>query len=162
MPEVRKDVADCNIEIHQNAAERDITKLSLYNVDENMGQVINDFWDEEKHFRKKTGMYYEHYQWNSPNVDKGNLAVFHDHYLIPHTVVFGKTTVRETLKITGMGSAKRNWGYVKHINYGKRFHISTDNTEKKSMIYTKARLNKAKVHRGELEKMNDACADWGD
>ena len=30
------------------------------------------------------------------------------------------------------------------------------------MIYTKARLNKSKVHRGELEKLNDTCAAWGD
>ena len=30
------------------------------------------------------------------------------------------------------------------------------------MIYTKARLDKAKFHRGELVKLNDACAAWGD
>ena len=30
------------------------------------------------------------------------------------------------------------------------------------MIYTKARLNKAKVHYNELENLNDACAAWGD
>ena len=54
IPEVRKYVADRNIRIHQNAAERAITKLSLHNVDENMGQVISDFWSKEKHLHKKT------------------------------------------------------------------------------------------------------------
>ena len=52
MPEVRKYVADHNIGIHQNAANRAITKLSLHDVDAKMVQVISDFWDEEKHFCK--------------------------------------------------------------------------------------------------------------
>ena len=65
--------------------------------------------------------------------------------------------VRETSKIIGMGSAERHWGDLKHINYGKSLHISTDNTEKQSMIYTKARFDKAKVHHDELAKLNDAC-----
>ena len=30
------------------------------------------------------------------------------------------------------------------------------------MIYTNARLDKAKVHRDELKILNDACAAWGD
>ena len=80
LPEVRKDVADCSIGIHQNTAERDITKIFLYDVDSNMGQVISDFWDEKKHFRKQTGMYSDHYQWKSPDVDKGNSLVWYEQY----------------------------------------------------------------------------------
>ena len=52
IPEVRKDVAGRNNMIHQNAAERSITKLFLHDVDSNMGQVISDFQSEENHFRK--------------------------------------------------------------------------------------------------------------
>ena len=44
MPEVRKGVADCNIGIHKNGDKRDITKLFLYDVDANMGQVVIDLW----------------------------------------------------------------------------------------------------------------------
>ena len=40
IPEVRKDLADCNSRIHQNAAKRTITNLLLYDLDANMGQVI--------------------------------------------------------------------------------------------------------------------------
>ena len=49
---------------------------------------------------------------------------------------------------------------MKHIKSGNRLHLSTDNTEKQSMIYTKARIDKAKVHCNELEKFNDVCAAW--
>ena len=54
--EVRKDMADCDIRVHQNAAKRDIIKLLLHDVDANMGQVISDSCDKEKHFCKITGM----------------------------------------------------------------------------------------------------------
>ena len=101
-------------------------------------------------------------QWNSPDVDKGNLAVWHEQYLIPHTVVFDKVEVRETSKIIWMGSANRHWDDMKHIKSVKSLHLSTENTEKQSMIYKKARIYKAKVHRDELEKLNDVCDAWGD
>ena len=70
--------------------------------------------------------------------------------------------VRETSNIIGMGSAERHWVDVKLINSGKLSHISSDDTDKKSMIYTKFSINKEKFHRDELAKLNDACADWGD
>ena len=50
---------------------------------------------------------------------------------------------------------------MKHIKFVKHSHLSTENTEKQSMIYTKARIGRAKVHRDRLEKLNDACAAWG-
>ena len=34
--------------------------------------------------------------------------------------------------------------------------------EKQSTIYTRARLDKAKVHHYKLEKLNGTCANWGD
>ena len=94
---------DRNSRIHRNSDKRAITKIFLHDLDENMGQFISDFWAEEKRFHKQTGNYSEKYQWNSPDVDKGNLAVCNDQYSIPHTVVFGKVTVRATSKIIGMG-----------------------------------------------------------
>ena len=103
-------------------------------------------------------MYYKQYRCNSPDFDKGNSSVWHEQYSIPHTVVFGKVTVRETLKILGMESAERHWGDVKQIKSGKRLHLSTEKMENYLMIYTKARLDKAKVYCGELEKLNDVCA----
>ena len=130
MPVVRKDVTDRNSGIHRNAAKRSTTNLFLYGVDANMGQVISDFWAEEKQFRKKTGMYSKQYRWNSLDVDKGKLSVWHDQYSIPHTVVFGKVAVRETSKIIGMASSERHWGDVKHIKPGKCLHVCTDKTEK--------------------------------
>ena len=85
-------------------------------------------------------MYSDQYQWNSPYLDKGYLVVCHEQYSIPHIVVFCKLTVKVTSRIIEMGYAKRNWGDVEHIKYVNHLHISTENTEKKLMIYTKARL----------------------
>ena len=80
IPEVRTDAVDCSSRIHQNAAERAITKLLLQDVDTKMGKVISYLWAKEKHFRKQTGMYSEKYQCNIPDVDKGNSAVLHEQY----------------------------------------------------------------------------------
>ena len=69
---------------------------------------------------------------------------------------------RATYNIIGVESSERNRGDAKHIKSVKRLHISTEKTEKQLMVYTKIRLEKAKFHRGDLEKLNDACAAWGD
>ena len=46
MLEVRKDMADRNSRIRQNAPERAITNIFLYKVNANMGQVISELWAE--------------------------------------------------------------------------------------------------------------------
>ena len=77
-------------------------------------------------------------------------------------MLFGKVAVRANSNMIGICFYDRHWGNVKHLNSGKRSHISKEKTEKQSMVYTKARLNKAKFHRSLLEKLNDAYAAWGD
>ena len=88
--------------------------------------------------------------------------MWHDQYSITHTVAFGKVAARSTSKIIEIGSSKRHWVDVKHIKYGKRLHVSKEKTKKQLMIYAKARLDKAKVHRNKLKNLSDACAAWGD
>ena len=49
-------MADRNSGIHLNAANRDITKISLYGVDANTSQVICGFWAKDKHLHKQNGL----------------------------------------------------------------------------------------------------------
>ena len=72
--------------------------------------------------------------------------MWQDKYLIPHTVVFDKVSVRAASKIIGMVYAERHWGDVKLIKSGKCSHISTENTDKPSTIYTWDRLKKKKLN----------------
>ena len=54
---------------------------------------------------------------------------------------------------------------MKHINFGKRSYVSTEKkekTEKQLVIYTKSRLENARVCCDEFSKLNDLCAAWGD
>ena len=55
-------------------------------------------------------------------------------------------SVRATSKIIGMGSSEKHRGDAKHIKYGKRSLLSTENTDKQFMNYTKSRIDKAKNH----------------
>ena len=107
-------------------------------------------------------MFKDQVRWNSPDVDKGNSAVWHEMYSLPYTEVLGFVACRTTSKILGMGSAERHWGDVKHLKSGKRSHLGAEKTEKQSMIYTKAKLDKAKVLRDEMDKIDSAVDAWGD
>ena len=51
---------------------------------------------------------------------------------------------------------------MKHIKSGNCSYISTENTEKQSEIYTRARIDRTKVYHSELVKLNDTCAAWED
>ena len=62
--------------------------------------------------------------------------MWHQKYSLPCTKVIGFVACIGTSKVLGIGAAERSWGDVKTIKYGKISVISSDVSEKKSIVYT--------------------------
>ena len=62
--------------------------------------------------------------------------MWHQKYSLPLTKILGFVACRVTSKVLVIGAAERSWGDVKTIKYGKRSAISSDVSEKQSIVYT--------------------------
>ena len=62
----------------------------------------------------------------------------HQKYSLPCTKVLGFVACRVTSKILGIGAVDSSWIKVKTIKSGKIFAISSDVSEKQSILYTSA------------------------
>ena len=116
--DTRRDVKERKNGSHHDAMERVITKLYAKDVEADVYQVVDKFWDEHKHFQNKTGPFRNKGRWASKDVAAGNSATFHEKYSEPHTEVLGKVGMRVCSKNLGIGPAERAWGDVKHLKDG--------------------------------------------
>ena len=57
-------------------------------------------------------------------------------YILPFTRVLGFVACRVTSKVLGIVASERSWCDVKIIKSGKRSTISSDVSEKQSIVYT--------------------------
>ena len=73
-------------------------------------------------------------------------------YSLPFTKVLVFVALRVTSKVLGIGAAERSWGYVKTIKSGKGYAISSDVSEKQSIVYTSACVESARIEQYQSEK----------
>ena len=59
-------------------------------------------------------------------------------------------------KILGIGSAERVWGDTKTIKAGKRKHLKGESTEKRTVLYSTAKINQARIKRAAMERIDAA------
>jgi len=80
--------------------------------------------------------------------------------------VFGYVASRCTSYALGIGPSERSWGDVKHINTGKRSHMSAAATKKRSILNTTARVTDSRIRRTVHEQLGmegrDALIDDDD
>ena len=162
--EVRADVAARKSGGHHDAMEEVITKMYSHDVNADVPELIDTFWNEYKHFQNKTGPFSNKARWASKDAINGNSDLWHEKYSLPHTEVLGLVACRVTSKNLGIGAAERSWGGVKDIKFGKRSHLSTKNTEMQSILYTSARIQEARAKQSALEQVDARGRDamWGD
>ena len=67
--------------------------------------------------------------------------------------MLGFVACRVCSKVGGIGAAERAWGDVKHLKTGKRKSMSGERTEKRSVIYTSARIHDARLKRQAMENI---------
>ncbi len=104
------------------------------------------FWKEYNAFLKKLTPFHVKAHWNSPYMTQGQSCwLWHKQYLLPYTKVLGFVLCRVTSKVLGIGAAERSWGKLKDINLGHRSHIGDESVEMRTILYTTARVNDARL-----------------
>ena len=164
-PDVRKDVkANYSKKRHMDAVERAVTKLLAHRLDVPIATLLNTFWKEWKFFSNETGVYEKRNMWNVKDILEGKSAEWHELYSFGRTEVFGFIATRCTSALTGMGASERAWAVTKKIKSSTRSRLKGPKAEKLSIISTSYKLNKVRMHRREMEKLNcvHAGALWGD
>jgi hypothetical protein len=63
------------------------------------------------------------------------------------------------IKLCGIGPAERSWGGVKQIKDGVRSHLGGESTEKRSVIYVIAKIQEARMHQHQMEKLDATGPD---
>ena len=79
--------------------------------------------------------------------------IWHEKYSLPYTDVLGFVACRVTSKVLGIGPCERGWGDVKTIKTGMRSHMSGDSVEKRTILYSTALVNQARIKREQDEKL---------
>jgi hypothetical protein len=102
--------------------------------------------------------------WASSDCVSGKSYLWHKKYSCPYTFVLGYEGCRVTPKLCGIGPAKRSWGGGKQIIDGVRSHLGSESTEKREVIYVTAKIQEARMHQHEMEKLDAirAYAMFGD
>ena len=65
---------------------------------------------------------------------------------LPFTKVLGFVVCQVTSNFLGIGASERSWGDVKTIKSGKRSAISSDVSEKQSIVYTSACIDQLELN----------------
>ena len=118
-----------------------------------MNVTLDMFWTEYTDFDNKIGSFdADGFIWKSKDISDGNSHLWHQKYSLPFTKVLGFVACRVTSKVLGIGAAEPSWGDAKTIKYGKRSAISSDVSEKQSIVYTSACIESARIEQYQADK----------
>ena len=80
-------------------------------------------------------------------------------FLIPFAKVLGFVACIVTSKVLGIGAAEHSWCDIKTIKFGKRSAISSDVSEKQSIVYTSASIESARIEKfHSYKQLYDNCS----
>ena len=139
IPHIRKDAKDHSDSDHRKQVNNVIKTLFSGASEEEMSVTQDIFWTDYTNFDKKIGSFgADEFIWKSKDIKDGNSHLWHQKYSLPCTEVLGFVACRVTSKVLGIGAAERSWGDIKTIKSGKRSDISSDVSEKQTIVYTSA------------------------
>ena len=85
--------------------------------------------------------------------------MWHQKYSLLCTRVLGFVACRVKSKVLGIGAPEKSWGDVKTIISGKRSGISSDVSEKQSIVYTSSYIESAIIEPYHSDKqLNKNCS----
>ena len=154
-PRIMEDAITNKAQIHDDAAERLITKLlldpALVGNERTVqrAKLIDSFMEEYGAFTNRLGMFARDNIWIIAADETIKAYKWHYKYSHHQTKVLGKLACLVLSKILGIGTAERNWKQVKAVKSGQRVNTSIDKTKKQVLVYaqyqqmrTQARQNK--------------------
>lgn len=117
-------------------------------------EIVDMFWDEYQEFVDRSGWAGNKSRWNCQDANQGRSHLWHRKYSLPHTNVLGFVACRVTSKTLGIGPCERVWGDLKTIKDGKRKHLGGASTEKRTVLYSSAKINQARIKRDIMSKLD--------
>ena len=118
-----------------------------------MNVTLDMFWTEYTDFYNMIGLFdADEFIWKSKDISDGNSHLWHQKYSLPFNKVLDFFACRVTSKVLGIGSAERSWGDVKTIKSGKISAISSDVSEKQSIVYTSACIESSRIEQYQYDK----------
>ena len=92
------------------------------------------------------------------DIRDGNSHLWHQKYSLPFTKVLGFVVCKVTSKVLCICAAERFWGDVNTIKSGNRYAISSDVSEKQSIVYTSTSTESARIEQYYYDKqLNYNC-----
>ena len=105
-----------------------VIKLYCYQSEEELGQIIDQFWIEHEKSWSKTSSFETSYIWKSFTIKYGKSYLWHNMYPNPFTKFLGLVGCRVTSKVLGIGTSEINWKEYKHIQRGQRSRLQTSHS----------------------------------
>ena len=118
-----------------------------------MAVTQNVFWTEYTEFENKNGSFDgDEFICKSKDIRDGKSHLWHQKYSLPCTKVLGFFACRVASKVLGIGAVERSWSDTKTIKSGEISAISSDLSEKQSIIYTSACIESDIIEQYHSEK----------
>ena len=92
--------------------------------DKELAELIHTFWEELDDFQNEAQYFNKPHIWHTAADEKTVSHVWHKHYSLPYTKVFGRIACYTTSQIAGPGEAERNWKTIKGNKSGKCSRLS--------------------------------------
>ena len=131
-----------------------VIKTLFYGASEEEMSVTQEiFWTEYTVFDNKIGSFdADKFIWKNKDIRDGNSNFWHQKYSLPCTKVIGFVACRFTSKFLGIGASESSWGDLKTIKYRRRSTISSDVSEKQSIVYTSDCIESTRIEQYHSEK----------
>ena len=101
-----------------------------------MNDTIDTFWSDYTTFNYNNCPFGgDDFIWSSKDINEINICIWNQKYSLSCAKVLGFVACRFTSKIISIGAAERSWGDVKKIRSEKWYGISSDVSEKQSIVY---------------------------
>ena len=125
---------------HRKKVNNVINTLFSGASEEEMAVTLDLFCTEYTAFDNMIGLYdADEFIRKRKDISDGNSHLWHQ------TKVLGFVACRVTSKVLGIGAAERSWGDVNTIKFWKRSAISSDVSEKHSIVYKSACIESARI-----------------
>ena len=160
IPRIIKYTKDHSDSDHRKQVNNAINKLFHGLPEDEMDVTQEIFCTEYTDFNNKNSSFDgDEFIWKTKDIRDGNSYSWHQKYSLPCTKVLCFVACRVTSKVLGVGAAERSWGDTKTIKSGKRSVISSDVSEKQSIVYTSACIESARIEQYHYEKqLDDNCS----
>ena len=166
IPHICKYAKDDSDRNHRKQVNNVIKTLFYESFEEEMNVTFDVFWTEYTAFNNKFGSYdADEFIWKIKDIINGNIHLWYQKYSLPFTKVLGFFACRVTLMVLGIGAEERSWGDVKTIKSGKIYAISSDVSEKQSIVYTSACIESARIEQYQSDKQlyeNSSIHTWNE